>query len=161
MLIGPVELHRLSRRIQAFGLAPVSRFIDYLIRVLFACWLPHGATVGQRVRLGYGGLCIVVHNDSVIEDDVHIDEGVTIGGNARVKGVPKILRGCYIGAGAKIIGPVTVGPYSIVGANSVVVKDVPERVVVVGVPAKIVHENIDPNEYLHAHLVQPPTSTID
>lgn len=149
MLLGPIELHRLSRQLSRWRLTPLSYLLDRLIRVLFACWLPHSATIGKGVRLGYGGLCVVIHHDSVIEDEVHIDQGVTIGGNARQRGVPRILRGSYLGAGAKVLGPVTVGPNAIVGANSVVIRDVPEGAVVVGVPARVVRANIDPKHYLH------------
>ena len=82
---------------------------------------------------------IVIHGDAVIEADCLIMQQVTIGQLASGP-VPVIRRGAYIGAGAKVLGPVTVGENARIGANSVVLKDVPPNTTVVGIPARIVRQ---------------------
>ena len=123
--------------------------IDYFIRLIFSCWIPHNLIAGKNLILGYGGLGIVIHGDAIIGDDVHIDQNVTIGGNGTESGVPKIGNNVYIGSGAKILGPIIVGDSCVVGANSVVIKNVKNNTVVAGIPAKIIKENIDINTYLY------------
>jgi len=125
--------------------------LDYFIRLIFACWIPHTATIGKNVVFGYGGLGIVIHSDAVIGNNVHIGQHVTIGGNAIKHGVPIIKDNVYIGCGAKILGPITVGFGSIIGANAVVVKDVPDKSIAVGVPANIIKRNINIDNVLY-HL---------
>lgn len=92
---------------------------------------------------------IVIHGDAQIADNVHIDQHVTIGGNTRERGVPRIGQNVYIGAGAKILGPISVGEGAVIGANAVVIRDVPPRCVVVGVPARVVRDGIDPETFLY------------
>ncbi|WP_342349998.1 hypothetical protein [uncultured Nitrospira sp.] len=84
-------------------------------------------------------------------DDVHIDQCVTIGGNGTKFGVPTIGKGVYIGAGAKILGPVVIGNNAVIGANAVVVTDIPSNSLAVAVPARVIRENLDPVSYLY-HL---------
>lgn len=105
---------------------------------MFGCWVPGSASIGVGVILGYQGLGIVVHKNAVIGDNVHIDQGVTIGGNAKVVGVPVIEDEVYIGAGAKILGPIRIGTGARVGANAVVLCDVPAHATAIGIPARIV-----------------------
>lgn len=128
----------LSRVLHARGFHSASKFCDYTNRFIFSCWIPGSASIGAGVVLGYQGLGIVVHKDAVIGDDVHIDQGVTIGGNANELGVPIIEDGVYLGAGAKILGPIRIGGGARIGANAVVLCDVPARATAVGVPARII-----------------------
>jgi len=138
-----VSLYRVSSRLHRLRIPYAPRLIDYLARFLFAAWVPHTARIGKRAVLGYGGLGIVIHDDARIGDDVHIDQGVTIGGNATQGGVPTIGQNVYIGAGAKILGPIVIGENSIIGANAVVIRDVPANSVAVGVPARVIGTAID------------------
>lgn len=144
-----VTFHRISQRLAFYKVPIIPGILDRIIRLVFTCWLSHKTKTGTGLILGYGGLAIVVHSDAVIGSNVHIDQCVTIGGNARQLGVPVIEDNVYIGAGAKILGPITIGEGSIIGANAVVTKDVPPRSVAVGVPARIVKSNININEYLY------------
>lgn len=150
-MLNPVSLYRLAHALHRTHVPLLPRVIDYVIRALFACWLPHTATIGQRVVLGYGGLSIVIHGDARIGDDVHIDQCVTIGGNATQWGVPTIGDRVYIGTGAKILGPIVIGSNSVIGANAVVVTDIPANCLAVGVPARVIREHIDPASLLY-HL---------
>jgi len=90
------------------------------------------------VLLGYQGLCIVIHRRAIIGDDVVVGAGVTIGGRSEHFEVPVIGNNVVIGNGAKILGPVKIGHHAQIGANAVVLKDVPAYGVAVGVPARII-----------------------
>jgi serine O-acetyltransferase len=97
------------------------------------------ATIGRRLRIEHHG-CIVIHGNSVIGDDCLIRHGVTIGnsGTADPFGAPTIGDRVDFGAGAKVLGRIRIGNDVVIGANAVVVKDVPDFAVVGGVPARII-----------------------
>lgn len=154
-MISAIKSYRVARWLADRGVPALPRLIDYINRLVFACWVPHEATIGRDVVLGYGGLGIVIHQDSVIGDRVHIDQGVTIGGNATEFGVARIGNDVYVGAGAKILGPISIGDDSVIGANAVVLADVPPRCVAVGIPARVVRTDIDPKTFLY-HKRPPP-----
>lgn len=99
--------------------------------------LPCETQVGKRFKIEhFGG--IIISGDAVIGDDVIVRNGVTIGlKNTNERGSPIIGNRVDIGAGAKILGKITVGDDSIIGANAVVIKDVPPHSLAVGVPARI------------------------
>ncbi|MGC4097161.1 MAG: serine O-acetyltransferase [Nitrospira sp.] len=148
-MLNPIWLYRVAHYLYCRHLPVLPRVIDYSVRVIFACWLPHTAALGKRIVLGYGGLGVVIHGDARLGDDVHIDQCVTIGGNAREHGVPIIGNGVYIGAGAKVLGPVVIGDHAVIGANAVVVTDIPQNCVAVGVPARVVRRDVDPESFLY------------
>lgn len=150
-MLNPLWLHRIAHGLYNSHVPVVPQMLDYLIRILFACWLPHTARIGRRAVLGYGGLGIVIHGEAQIGDDVHIDQGVTIGGNATELGVPTIGNGVYVGAGAKILGPVIIGNNTIIGANAVVVTDISSNCLAVGVPARVIRTDVNPSTFL-CHL---------
>ncbi len=140
-MLSAVHVYRISNRLMRWRVPILPRIADYFARVVFACWVPHSASIGKGVVLGYGGLGIVIHKDAVIGDGCHIDQGVTIGGNAVEAGVPSIGKRVYIGAGAKILGRINIGNDVVVGANAVVIRYVEDNAVVVGVPARVVRLN--------------------
>jgi serine O-acetyltransferase len=80
---------------------------------------------------------VIIHKRSIIGNNVIIGSNVTIGGRSGLIDVPIIGDNVYIATGAKILGNVKVGNYAVIGANAVVIKDVPENAIVGGVPAKI------------------------
>jgi serine O-acetyltransferase len=106
-------------------------------RVVFSVSLPPSATVGRNVVFGYQGLGIVVHRHAVLGNNIVIAPNVVIGGRGEA-GAPVIGDNVLIGAGACILGPITIGRDARIGANAVVISDVPPNVTVVGVPAQIV-----------------------
>lgn len=148
-MISAIRTYRLARWLAERRIPLLPRLIDYVNRLVFACWIPHEAKIGRGAVLGYGGLGIVIHQDSVIGEDVHIDQGVTIGGNATEFGVATIGNDVYIGAGAKILGPIRIGDHVVIGANAVVLEDLPSRCVAVGIPARVVRRDIDPASFLY------------
>jgi serine O-acetyltransferase len=155
MMFNVVNYYRVANWFSRHHVPFFPRMIDYFIRLIFSCWMPHTARVGRNLVLGYGGLAVVIHSDAEIGDGVHIDQGVTIGGSGTRVGAPKIESNVYIGAGAKILGPITIGCGSIIGANAVVTKDVPPRSLAAGVPARIVRMDIDIDTFLyHKRVVE-------
>ena len=100
--------------------------------------VPAHAEIGPGFYIGHFGN-IIVHPDTVMGERCSISQGVTIGvlGGARA-GVPRIGNDVYIGAGAKILGPVTIGDGATIGANAVVLEDVPAGCTAVGVPARVI-----------------------
>ncbi|WP_246302755.1 serine O-acetyltransferase [Paenibacillus plantarum] len=107
--------------------------------VVMGIQIPLGTKIGKGVYLPHYGT-IVVHQDTIIGENCNIGQGVTIGiaGRGEKKGVPQIGNKVYIAPGAKIIGKIVIGNNVMIGANSVVTKDVPDNAVVAGVPAKII-----------------------
>ena len=103
-----------------------------------------GATIGKRLFIDHG-MGVVIGETTIIGDDCVLYQGVTLGGvgtgEHKVKRHPTLLNNVMISAGAKVIGDVTIGNNSIVGAQTVVLANVPDNCTVVGVPAFIVKEN--------------------
>ena len=113
----------------------------------------HGATIGKRVCIDHGH-GIVIGETAEIGDDVMIYQGVTLGGTGKDVGKrhPTIESGVMIGAGAKVLGPITVGKNAKVAAGAVVVKDVEPNSTVVGVPGSVVRidgERVDDLDQIH------------
>lgn len=113
--------------------------LEKLVELFLGITIGAGAKIGRRLCIEHHG-CIVVHGATVIGDDCLIRHGVTIGntGLDDLYGAPIIGDRVQIGAGAKILGRVRVGSDVIIGANAVVVHDVPDGVIVGGVPARII-----------------------
>lgn len=146
--VGPYFIYRISRFLFRCGIPIFPKILDVFIRIFYSCVLPHSVEVGRGLVLGYDGLGVVIHKHAKLGNNVHVDQHVTIGGNARVMGVPVVESNVYLGAGCKILGPVRIGEGSVVGANAVVISDVPPRSVVVGVPGKVVKKISQPGDYL-------------
>ncbi|MGT2647327.1 serine O-acetyltransferase [Streptococcus uberis] len=122
-------------------LTPLAFIVRGLMRVIFACDIPYKTKIGEGTLFPHHALGIVIHPYASIGRNCKIEQNVTIGGRSGLTELPQIGDNVIIGAGASIIGPVVIGNYAQIGANAVVVKDVPERAVVVGVPAKIIKIN--------------------
>jgi serine O-acetyltransferase len=121
--------------------APLSflyKFTFKLVQIVTGIELPCEANVGSRLRIDhFGG--VIVSGDAAFGDDVVIRNGVSIGLlRTGVRGSPKIGNRVDIGAGAKILGPITVGDDSTIGANAVVLQDVPPDSIAVGIPARVI-----------------------
>src|SRR5512147_2624125 len=131
--------HRaVSNRLWRWGLRWLARWIAHWGRFLTGIEIHPGATIGRRVFIDHG-MGIVIGETAEIRDDCTLYHGVTLGGTSWNKGKrhPTLGKGVVIGAGAKILGPITIGANARVGSNAVVVKDVPENATAVGIPARI------------------------
>jgi len=124
------------------------KLVSYLIRFIFSALIPHTASIGKGTVFGYGGLGIVIHARAVLGEYCHVDQNITIGGTSKKREVPIIGNHVYIGAGAKILGPIKIGNNIVIGANAVVITDIPDGSLVVGVPAKIVKSGIRMQDYV-------------
>ncbi len=132
-------LHRVAHALWRFGLRFAARFLSFVARMLTQIDIHPGATVGRRLFIDHG--CgVVIGETAEIGDDVTLYHGVTLGGVSWNPGKrhPTLGDGVVVGAGAKILGPITVGRNARVGANSVVVQDVPDGMTVVGIPGRVV-----------------------
>lgn len=140
-------LHRLSHRFWRWGLRWLARFTSHLGRWLTGIEIHPGATIGRRVFIDHG-MGVVIGETAEIGDDCTLYHGVTLGGVSWNHGKrhPTLGKGVVVGAGAKILGPFTVGDGAKVGSNSVVVKAVPPGATVVGIPARVVDEHASRGE---------------
>jgi len=116
----------------------LAKLLSIFIRLVFSCQISPGAKFGRSPVLAYGGLGIIIHGSAIVGDNVSIGAHVTLGGNLGKGGVPRVGNRVHIGPGAKILGPVRIGDGAIIGANAVVLADVPAGTFVAGVPAKVI-----------------------
>lgn len=100
--------------------------------------IPYQADIGEGTIIGYQGIGVVIHKRCVIGKNCHISQNVTLGGTSGLYEVPVVGDNVEIGAGANIIGPVHIGNNVIIGAGAVVITNIPDNSVAVGVPAKVV-----------------------
>lgn len=138
---GPKALffHRVAHGLYSMGLFFLARAVAELSRWLTGIEIHPGARIGKRLVIDHG-MGVVIGETAEIGDDCIIFHGVTLGGMkfAPVKRHPTIGHRVLIGTGAKVLGPITVGDDVRIGANAMVVKDVPSRVTVIGNPAQII-----------------------
>lgn len=152
-------MHRVGHALYRRRLRLAPRLVSHLARFLTGIEIHPGAVVGRRVFIDHG-LGVVIGETTVIGDDVTIYQGVTLGGTGKEKGKrhPTIEPGCVIGVGSKVLGSITVGRGSRIGAGAVVVKDVPPGCTVVGVPGRIVVRDGERVEPLEHGLLPDPVS---
>lgn len=136
-MINLADLVRHSYR--ARNSALLSRMIYLLQFAMFNSSVPVGVRMGVGSRFAYGGIGCVIHKDAVIGARVILGQGITIGGDGNRKGVPIVEDGAYLGAGCRLLGPITIGAGARIGANAVVLTDVPAGATAVGVPAQVIH----------------------
>lgn len=139
--IHAVLMHRLSHKLWKANLKWLARVLSNLARWFTGIEIHPGATIGRRFFIDHG-MGVVIGETAEIGDDCTLYHGVTLGGTSWNKGKrhPTLERGVVIGAGAKVLGPITLGEESKVGSNAVVVRDVPARATAVGIPARIVED---------------------
>ncbi len=128
--------HRLSHALWRPGFRTLARVVSQFTRFLTGVEIHPGATIGRRFFIDHG-MGVVIGETAVIGDDVMIYHGVTLGGTSsqHVKRHPTLGNEVVIGTGATVLGDVTIGDRTLVGANAVVVRDAPADSVLTGVPA--------------------------
>ena len=134
-----VFFHKISNFFWKLKLKLVGRIISNISRFLTGIEIHPAVKIGKNFFIDHG-MGIVIGETTVIGDNVSIYQGVTLGGTKweKRKRHPSISDNVVIGAGAKVLGPITVGKNSKIGANSVVTRNVPSNTVVVGIPARVV-----------------------
>lgn len=155
-------VHRLCHRFWKFGWHIAARFIAFIIRTLSNVDIHPGATIGRRLFIDHGS-CVVIGETAIIGDDVTLYHGVTLGGTTwnKEKRHPTLGNKVLVGAGAKVLGNINLGDSVRVGANSVVVKDVPPCCTVVGIPGRVIQRKglklqVNDGIDLDHHLVPDP-----
>jgi serine O-acetyltransferase len=132
-----IHVFRLSAWLYRHHVPLLPRLLYAFNRIVFSVALPPSVQLGRNVLFGYSGLGVVVHARAVIGSGVTIGQNVTLGGRNGHFEVPVIEDEVEIGAGACVLGPVRIGRGARIGANAVVLMDVPAGAVAVGVPARI------------------------
>lgn len=139
--------HRMAHCLWSNGFRWLGRFISFISRWLTGIEIHPGAHIGKRFFIDHG-MGVVIGETAIIGDDCTLYHGVTLGGTSWQKGKrhPTLKDDVVVGAGAKVLGPITLEQGARVGSNAVVVKDVPEGATVVGIPGRIVGTQSTPTE---------------
>ncbi len=134
-----IWMHRIAHALWRRGWRWAGRAISHLARWLTGIEIHPGARIGRRFFIDHG-MGVVIGETAEIGDDVTLYHGVTLGGTTwePVKRHPTLEDGVIVGAGAKVLGAITIGEQSRIGANSVVLRDVPAHSTVVGIPGTVI-----------------------
>src|SRR3989338_11284185 len=140
-------LHRLAHKLWLRDFKWLGRSISAFSRWLTGIEIHPGAQIGERFFIDHG-MGVVIGETAVIGDNVTLYQGVTLGGTSWNKGKrhPTLEDGVVVGAGAKVLGPFTVGAGAKVGSNAVVTKEVPAGATAVGIPGRIIVKTDDEQE---------------
>jgi serine O-acetyltransferase len=150
-MLNAVDFYRVGHWFHRHQVPVLPRVCYWLNFLLFSSAVPSSCEIGRGSRFAYGGIGVVIHARCRIGRDVLIGQNVTLGGSFG-SGVPTVGDNVFIGPGVRIIGEVKVGSNVVLGANAVVIEDVPDNCIAAGVPARILRTI--PENSLHA-----PTGT--
>jgi serine O-acetyltransferase len=150
--------YRIARFFYKLQLFFLARLISQTSRFTTGIEIHPGAKIGKRFFIDHG-MGVVIGETSIVGDDVLLYQGVTLGGTGLEKGKrhPTIGNNVVIGTGAKVLGNITVGDNSYIGANAVVIKDVPPNSTIVGVPGRITKQDGKKIDISldHIHVLDP------
>ncbi len=146
--------YRLTHRLWLLKLKWLARFVSMLSRWFTGIEIHPGATIGRRFFIDHG-MGVVIGETAEIGDDVTLYHGVTLGGTTWKKGKrhPTLGNNVVIGAGAKILGPITLGDHVKVGSNSVVVKSIEAGKTVAGVPGRVLKDKTIKSDHFDSYAV--------
>ena len=148
-----VFFHHLAHKIWNYRFFLIARIISQFSRFLTGIEIHPGAKIGKNLFIDHG-MGVVIGESSEVGDDVTLYHGVTLGGispserseNQRnSKRHPTLMNNVIVGSGAQVLGPITIAKWARIGANTVVLKDVPDNATMVGNPAKNISTNTDPS----------------
>jgi serine O-acetyltransferase len=134
--------HHVSHFLWEHGMRFLARFNSQVLRLLTGIEIHPGAEIGRRLFIDHG-MGVVIGETAIVGDDVTLYQGVTLGGTGKEQGKrhPTLHNNIIVGSGAKLLGNITIGENCRIGANSVVLRSVPDNSTVVGVPGHIVLRN--------------------
>ena len=138
-----IVAYRFAHRLYKWNIPLIPRIISYLTRIITGIEIHPGARIGRRFFIDHGE-GVVIGATTIVGDDVLIYQQVTLGGTGKEQGKrhPTLGNNVIVGAGAKVLGNITIGDYVRIGAGSVVIEDVPEYSTVVGIPGRVVHRAV-------------------
>lgn len=136
--MGPTALtfYRAARRLKTWGVPVLPEVVAAVGTRMHQCHVDLDARLHASVELGYGGMGVVVAPGVEIGEGSFLSQNVSLEPKFGVAGVPRIGRNVFVGVGAQILGPVTVGDGAVIGANAVVTSNVAPGAVVAGIPAR-------------------------
>jgi len=148
-----VAWYRVAHKLYISNFKSLARIVMGLTQILTNIDIHPGAKIGKRVFIDHG-TGVVIGQTAIIEDDVLIYQGVTLGGVSLTQGKrhPTVKKGAVLGAGAKVLGNITIGEYAKIGANSVVVKAVPNNATAIGIPAHVIEKGRCKDPLMHNML---------
>jgi serine O-acetyltransferase len=160
-----ILLHRLAHKLYQAGVPLLPRVLSQFSRFWTGIEIHPGAKIGRRFFIDHG-MGVVIGETAEIGNDVLIYQGVTLGGTGNEKGKrhPTLGNNIVVGAGAKVLGNITIGDHVRIGAGSVVVKPVPGDSTVVGVPGRTVRSRSEADradELQHGKLPDPQAQAVD
>lgn len=138
-----IKFYRIGNCLYKRRVPVLPGLVQNVIFLLFNSYIPNSATLGKGTIFAYGAIGVVLHSNAKVGDGCVLGQGITIGAaegyvTSEVNRCPVIGNNCYIGAGAKIIGDISIGNNCQIGASAVVLKDVPDNSIVVGIPARVI-----------------------
>ena len=151
--------YRIANKLKKWKIPFIPRLISQIARFFTGIEIHPGATIGEKFFIDHG-MGVVIGETTIIGDNVLVYQGVTLGGTGKDQGKrhPTIGDRVTIGAGAKVLGNITIGSDSNIGAGSVVIDDVPEHSTVVGVPGRITRQRFFvQGQLLHNKIPDPIT----
>lgn len=150
-----VLFHRVSHALWGWGLKWLARWLSTLARWLTGIEIHPGARIGRRFFIDHG-MGVVIGETAEVGNDCTIYHGVTLGGTSWQKGKrhPTLGNDVVVGAGAKVLGPISIGDGARIGSNAVAVKDIPANATVVGVPGRMVAAKSDEEEQQRREIAQ-------
>ena len=145
--------YRVAHKLYCANFKRIARMIMGFTQIFTHIDIHPAAKIGRRVFIDHG-TGVVIGETAIIEDEVVIYQGVTLGGVSLEHGKrhPTIRKGAVIGAGAKVLGNITIGEYAKIGANSVVVKEVPACSTAIGIPAHVIEKGRCKDPFMHNML---------
>lgn len=137
-----ITVYRISNYLYGRGMYRLSKIVDVVTYILFNSTVPGSCSIGEGTYCSHRGMSVVLHPEVKVGKNCVIGTCVTLGGKGKgVIGAPVVGDGVYLSTGSKVLGPVVIGDRVVIGANAVVVCDIPDDTTAVGIPARILNSN--------------------